>query len=281
MGTEVKLIMTADNQDHLRKIKEVQEAHRSLNKTVVDNQKREKGLIEDIEDALTELQAAKKKAYSIEDIAKYNQKIVEAKHYLKEYEDAGVSANENIEKKTNVLEKTLSKLALTFLSVTAVIKTFKGIVESTEKTALAFHSTINGLKSGIDYLSKSIATFDFSNFISGMRNAIKAGSDYTKELEKIQNIRRQYKLQETDLNAYIEEQRRIVYENDKTAIAEKIKAADNMLDAMDKKSQMEVEIATKTYNAILKQSSAKNKPSEEDIEYSIKNFKLLEETCIS
>lgn len=118
---EVKLIMTAENSDHLRKIKEVQEAHRSLNKTVVDNQKREKGLIEDIEDALTELQEAKKKAYSIEDIAKYNQKIAEAKKDLKEYNEAGIK----VEKTQQTMIQSIGKWVAGLGLLTTVLSSLK------------------------------------------------------------------------------------------------------------------------------------------------------------
>ncbi len=122
---EVKLIMTAENSDHLKKIKEVQEAHRSLNKTVVDNQKREKGLIEDIEDALTDLQEAKKKAYSVEDIARYNQKIAEAKKDLQEYNEAGVKVEKTQQSMIQSIGKWVAGLGLIATVLNSLKSAFK------------------------------------------------------------------------------------------------------------------------------------------------------------
>jgi hypothetical protein len=171
----------------------------------------------------------------------------------------------------------MGKWALGFASVAVAVKGFKAVMESTEATSLAFHSTLNGLKTGLDYLLKSIATADFSNFTTGLKNAIRAGKDYTLELEKIGNLRREYSLKEADLNIQIEEQRRIFYEDDKTSNAEKLKAADMMLEKMKQKGDMEIEIATKSYESAAKLAKSKNKLSEDDIKYAIENYKKVEE----
>lgn len=192
---DVTLIMRADNSDHIRKIKEVQQAHQNLNKTVVANQQREKGLIEDIEDALTELQAAKKKAYSVEEITRYNQKIAEAKKDLEDYNNAGLK----VEKTQQSMISTLGKWTVGLASVGAAIKLFKDILKSTGDTADKFSFIVEGLKQGFEAVKRTIATLDFKNFVSNVKSAIDEGRRYAESLDAIDEKTRALRITEAQL----------------------------------------------------------------------------------
>jgi len=230
------------------------------------------GLIKDIEDALTELRDERKDAFSIEEIERYNRKIAEAEQHLKEYEEAGIPA----ERQTDNLGSSFKQLAIKAIAAVAIWKTFKAVMESTSITATWFHSTIEGARTGLDYFMKSVATADFSGFVSGLRGAIQAGREYQYVMEGLGNISREYLLKELDLQDKIEEQRRIMYESDKTSINTKIKAGEEILNLLKQQADMEIELATKTYQAIAEKTGKKNKLAEDEIKYAIQHYTEIE-----
>jgi len=239
----------------------------------VDNKiQRHSGLIEDIENHISKLKENQKKAFTIEGIERYNKKIAEAEQSLKEYNEAGLPA----EKQTNALVGSISKMAMKLLIAIAAWKTFKDILESTSATSVKFHSVIEGAKTGLDYFKKSIASTDFSGFIGGLRNAIRVGRDFQYTMEHIEGISRDYQIKELDIQQEIEKQRMVMYENDKTSLATKIKAGEQILVLLRKQADMEIEVATETYQAIAEKTAAKNRLTEEEIRYAIQHYSEIE-----
>jgi hypothetical protein len=171
--TEVELRLVANHNNAVKSVRELATESKKLYDNNEKQQKRQVGLIADIEKELERLGKAQKNAMSVEQLTKYNQKIAEAKQAIKEYEQEGLK----VEKTGGNFLSSMGKWALGFASVAVAVKGFKAVMESTEATSLAFHSTLNGLKTGLDYLLKSIATADFSNFTTGLKNAIRAGKD--------------------------------------------------------------------------------------------------------
>jgi ribosomal protein S8 len=124
-------------------IRETEKAQQSLASTTEKELKREKGLIEDIEDTIKQWEEAKKKAWRVEDIEKFNKKIQEAKKDLKEYETAGIKANENIKKSTDelgsALEKNIKKFGLIALAIGTITKVTKAMVETFKDTVFGLN----------------------------------------------------------------------------------------------------------------------------------------------
>jgi len=233
---------------------------------------RHSGLIEDIENHIDKLKEAQKKSFSIEGIERYNKKIAEAEQSLKEYNEAGLPA----EKQTKALGEGFAKMAMKLVAAVAAWKTFKAILESTSASSLAFHSTVEGAKSGLDYFMKSIVTADFSGFVSGLRNAIRAGRNFQYTMEHIEGISRDYQIKELDIQQEIEKQRMVMYESDKTSLATKIKAGEQILVLLRKQADMEIEVATETYQAVAEKTAAKNKLTEEEVRYAIQHYSEIE-----
>jgi alkylhydroperoxidase/carboxymuconolactone decarboxylase family protein YurZ len=240
---------------------------------IQQNAKQEIGRIEELRESIKKLTEARDKSTSIEKIEAYNTRIKEQKQDLDELTTADIEH----EKSQAGIVGTLGKWAVGLLTVTLGFKGFKAVMESTDRTSLFFHSTLEGLKTALDYFMKSIANADFSNFINGIRDAFRAGKDFTKAQEAVSNIRREYAIKEMDLNKDIEEQRRIFYEDDKTAINDKIKAADNMLALMKQKGDLEIDVAIKSFNAVADLEKKKNKMSVDDIRYAIENYQRVED----
>ena len=229
------------------------------------------GLIKDIEEALTELRDERKDAFSVEEIEKYNRKIAEAEQHLKEYKEAGIPA----ERQTDNLGSSFKQLAIKAIAAVAIWKTFKAVMESTSITATWFHSTIEGARTGLDYFMKSIALADFSGFTAGLREAIRAGRDFTYAMEELGNVSREYAIREVILQGKIEEQRRIMYASDKTSFAAKIKAGETILGLIKEQANMEIELATSTYQIVAAKTAAKNKLTEDQIKYAIENYSKI------
>lgn len=145
-------------------IREVQRAAQELNNTIEKGNQRQKGLIEDLEEALRELEEARKKAFSVEDIEKYNRKIAEAKGDLQEYERAGVKANENIKKSGDTLLQSIGKWAVGFVTlgklVSELAKSFKDTVLGMNLMTTAgqlWTQVVYNLVSGHGQLNTSLA----------------------------------------------------------------------------------------------------------------------------
>lgn len=123
-------------------IRDTQKAQQELSTETEKGLKRENGLIEDIEQSIKELEDSRRKAWKVEDIEKYNQKIATAKREMKEYEIVGVKANENIAKSTDklggALDGAVKKFGLAALAIGAITKVTKSMVE-------AFKDTVFGL----------------------------------------------------------------------------------------------------------------------------------------
>lgn len=140
---EVELILKADNSQYVNKVREAQKATQELHNTAQRGAQREKGLIEDIEGELNRLQEARKKAWRVEDIEKYNRKIAEAKQDLKEYEQAGVKANEEIKKSSDKLGDSLLGMAKKWSGIATAIAL---VTKFTKEVVNAFKDTVAGLK---------------------------------------------------------------------------------------------------------------------------------------
>ena len=267
LGIDDSRILTAE-----KSFKKYGQMVENTMKTAEKSIRRHNGLIEDVEEALTELRDARKGAFSVEEIERYNKKIKEAEGAIKEYEEAGLPA----EKQTNNLGESFKKLAGKIIVAAAIWKTLKSVIESTSTTATWFHSVIEGAKTGLDYFMKSIATANFSRFITGLREAIRAGRDFKYAMDEISDISRAYAIEEVDLQNKIEVQRQVMYENDKTSLAAKIKAGEQILTLLKQQADMEIELATKTYQAIAEKTGAKNKLTEDEIKYAIQHYTEIE-----
>lgn len=254
-----------------------------MGKSAKDALKEQRQLIKEIEQDVKKLEKAvadatpgKGRKDMVNELRSAKKALAEEQEKLLGLQREQVELNNIEEESQNRVIGTLGKWALGLVTVTGAIKLFKGIMASTDETAIAFNSTIEGLKTSIDYLFKSVATGDFNGFFKGLKEAFSAGKEYSKEQNEIGNIRREYAIKEADLNKEIEEKRRIIYEDDKTATSDKIKAGDELLLKMKQKADMEIDLAIRTYNAVAKLEKDKNKMTEENIRYAIENYQEVQ-----
>ncbi len=249
MAEKVRLIMEADNSKHIKAIKEVQQAHDSLNKTVVKNSKREKGLIEDIEGALNELEEGKKKAYSVKEIEKYNQKIATAKRELKEYNEAGVKV---VKTQESMMQK-MTKWVLGLGAAAVAMKAVKEVIMATTVGINAFN--IAGAATKQVLLNLVTGT---GRWHDGLKNVIAA----QKELNNLRLGDLIYK------RAAIKEQNEYnkslidAHDQTKTQI-ERIKAYDEAIVHLDNSINLQKKSVEKQLKATKEMIDQEKAPSEE------------------
>lgn len=202
--------------------------------------------------------------------------LAEEQNTLLSMQRQQIEMNGEQEESTGGLIATFGKWATGILAAGAALDFLKRIIESTDRTATAFEAAMNAAKTSVDYFFTSIARPDgFDNFISGLKEAWQAGKDFTYKMDEIGELRREYDQKEVELNRKIEEQRRIFYSSDKTALDEKVKAGEEMLRYMEEKSKNEIDIAVKTYEAVADVEKTKNKLSREDLRYGIENYRVV------
>lgn len=80
--------------------------------------------------------------------------------------------------------KLLAASGLT-IGLTSVFKGFKEIISSTQLVGDKFEGYLGGLKESFNFLARSIANVDFTDLISGFREAFEEGKRYAEKLDEI------------------------------------------------------------------------------------------------
>jgi len=277
MAEKIELQIVADNSQYIASTKQVEQATVSMQKTVQEGEKRQKGLIEDTTEAIKKYQEARDKAMTTESIEKYNKKIAEAKQTLKEYETAGVQANQKIEKQGNSLLSAVGKWALGFATVATAVKLFKSIVASTESATHKFEVVVESARSGIGYFFKTIASGDWSNFTEGLQNAIDGAKRYVDELEIITNLTNEQLIRSAELDKQISDLRAETWNRDDENNDKRKQALTDIIDLQKKKFDEEAALLRRAYDNNLAKAASDSGLSADAIENFIKEFSSLEE----
>lgn len=245
---DVELRLVANNSQAVRAVKELATESNKLYANNEKQQKRQVGLITDVENALKELQDAQKNAMTIEHIKKYNQKIAEAKQTLKEYETAGVKANEEITKSGNSMVQSLKNWILGFASVAAglaLVSKALGVLKDAFKETTFGMNTFNLAAAGMKQILNDIVTLNawkkgwwkswdaWKESIIGVKDNLQNALNVQIEFNKLRAEERQLNLDAKD--AEIEYRQLLIEANDhrKTA-TERIKAYDEAIKAHNK-----------------------------------------------
>lgn len=83
------------------------------------------------------------------------------------------------------------------------------IINSAQAASDKWEETLTGLKWGLDAVTKSIASFDFTNFFESITKSINAGREYAKVLDDLADRNRAFKVSESGLRIEIEKLERV------------------------------------------------------------------------
>lgn len=239
----------------------------------------QKNLVKSIEKDVKDLQkayenaiAGKGKQEAWDNLRGAQKALAEEQGTLLNLQKLQVESNQRIDTSQTSVIASLGKWALGLATVGAAMKLFKGVMESTETTAHFWHTAISEARTVLDVFLKSIATADFSDFGKRLKESVSSAKKFVEDMEYISNIRRQYTLEELDLQNEIGAQREIAYANDNVSNEAKLAAMDKVLEKMQQKADLELDIAQKTQEAVADKTAGVNKMTEEELRYAIENY---------
>jgi hypothetical protein len=247
MDIDMSLVM--DNSKYVAPLKEAQQANQNFYTQDQKYKKRELGLIEDIEQELSRLEAARKKSHNPKQIEAYNKKIAEGQRDLKEYNKLGLENTKVVEKQGSKFEQLAmvwGKVLVAAAAVWATLKTGKEIMESTGRGADTMEAFISGAKSAFDRLKVSVATMDFKDFGVKLQTAYREGKRYERALDLEDDEMRAMR-QKIEMNEVLITNDRIIQITGNTA-DEKIKAGERVMNYEKKNEKLRAEWQTKSYD---------------------------------
>lgn len=286
MAKKIELQIVADNADYIQKTKQVEEATKSMQRSVQDGDKRQKGLIEDQIAALKELEKARIKANNEKDLIKINQRIAEGTKNLKEFQQMGVKTEETIKKQaknTDLLWNSVKKLAAAYLTINGAIKIFKAVMDSTQSSGDFLRRTISSLTSSLGELWRSIATGNLQDLGKRMSDAAKAGGEYADALDYIGDRGRELMVREGERKIQLAELAK-VYRNTALSHAEQAAAAEKYIALTEEGLKEGLELAELKLKAELRLASQQTaaageagRLTEEEIQNNIRRAQYLEQ----
>ena len=249
MAEKIELQIVADNAQYISATKQVEQATISMQRTVQEGEKRQKGLIEDTTEALKEYEQQRKKALNYEDLAKANKRIAEAKKTLDEYNKAGLETEktqEKVKKSTNGMWDGLKRLAAAYLTVNAAIKAFNAVMNSTQRTGDFLRREITGIKFAVDELSRSIANSNLKDLGKRLDEARQTGKEYADSLDNIGDRERELLVRESERKIQLADLAK-VYRNTALVGAEgyarRAEAAKKYIDLVEEGEKEAIELA--------------------------------------
>ena len=259
---DVNLTLKANNSDYVNKMLQSQHAAQKVYDTTERGTKREKGLIQDIEDELSKLEKARKKAYSIQDIEKYNKKIGEAKQHLQEYEKAGVGAT----KQTESLTSSIGKWALSLGGAVAILRLLKNAVLTTTAGINAFN------------IAGEIGKQVMYNLVTGATSLYNGLNQVIAAQEKLNALRFEEKIATYDAKIEYVQYRKAAMEAhiQTNTAAERIEKYNKAIEHLNKGTDIEIAYTKKRIAALKDLSEGRQGDEKVLLEYADLQIKLVD-----
>ena len=197
-------------QKQAAKEKELADAINMEVKSINDARKQNEALTK-ARNALNQKTAEGKKQAEI-----YNKAIDKNTQFIRENSDAATKQRMNIGNYGSALKGIGSKLmgaAAAFGLAIGAAEAFKKVINSTGAAQDFFARQTEGLKSGIDFLGKSLTTLNFTNLISGFREAFREGKRYADTLDEIEDRQIALGIATADIESQILDQKLILKSN--------------------------------------------------------------------
>jgi len=238
----------------------------------------QKQLIKDIEQEITNLQKklpdsiGKDKLGIIGDIRGARKALVEEQGTLIGMQKQQVIANKQEENSQAGIINSLSKWAIGLFTVTAAMKIGKAIIASTEATANLFEQAVAASTSATGYFFKAIASGDWSNFLDGLKKAIKGATDYVDAMDIIENRKNETLVRSSKFDIEIGKNRADSYSADSKVVK---KALTNIIALQTEKLTEEAKLARDEYNVKLKKIASDNGLTELEVATIATNYSSI------
>lgn len=169
----------------------------------------------------------------------------------------------------------IAKASGIIASAYGVIRVGNEIINSAQGLTDKWQESVTGLKFGLQELFKTIATGDWSNFMTNIEGAIKAGREYAQILDDLGDRKRALSIREADTRVEIEKLERVTKnvlatDEERIAAAIKINELERQI-ADDRKINAE-----KAYKAEVIRLSSLSQLSEEQLVNFLKEYDRTE-----
>jgi hypothetical protein len=197
----------------------------------------------------------------------YNQEIGRGRTFVGEYAKGF----------TDAFVKIGAVVGGVLLAYNKIKERFGEIINSTQASGDAYRAMIGGMKESNDFFNRSLANFDFSNFLQGMSEAYEAGVRYAKIMDIIGDEKRSEKILQIKIDQLIEEQRAIAYNR---SFERDIRmAALTEMESLEKqKLDLRIDIAKKEKEAIADAAAQRTKLSQDEVVSYIANYAKISKT---
>jgi len=163
------------------------------------------------------------------------------------------------------LKNTASGLlpAFGFAAIAAGAKiAFDKVVGSTDFLSTKWEIFMGGMKSGTDEFFRTIATGDWSNFLSNLREAVRVGREYAEAMDSIEEKTRALRITEADLRAKeLELEEKL--KNKGLSKAERLNAGQERIKLEEDLSKKRVKVAKDAFDAELSVTMQQTRLSKE------------------
>jgi hypothetical protein len=251
-------------QDELKRLGISEEEFLKKYKQAADGQM---GILEQLNDDLRTFKKLKESATTTQDIEKFNKKIGETEKEINKLSKGGAKSNDSFSKLKSGFMKMFAVLGGGYL----VMQGFNKLMSVSGSLGDKFAESVQGAKSGVNYFFKALTggKGSFDGFLSGMNNAIKAGREYAKIMDELQDKRVALSFKEADAGVKYQEYMNIIRNVNKTEDERRL-AAKKLIALEDEIAKQRGDISEKSYKATLTRVSAENKLGEQQVESFIK-----------
>jgi hypothetical protein len=163
----------------------------------------------------------------------------------------------------------LYKWVVGLAAVKYALEIGKKIIESTEGASHQLELATESVSTGIDYLFKTIASGDWSNFTEGLTTAVNGARDYVNEMERLQNLKNEQKIKSSSLDIQVGEARADSYSTDPKVVKEALK---RIIALQTQKLTEEANLYKQEYEIKLKRVASLNGLNEKALENTIKYY---------
>lgn len=162
------------------------------------------------------------------------------------------------------------KFTAGFVAVGGVLAAVKQVISTTDTLSTKWEAAMAGMKSGINEFYRTLATGNWSNFMSNMREAIRVGSEYVRMLDDIEARQRALSIVEADARQEALQLELDIRNKNKTD-EERIEAGKKRIKLEEDLAQKRMKVASKTYDAELMVTMAETKLSKERLEEAVRD----------
>jgi len=254
----VKLI--TDLKDFVSGFKSAQDTTAKFGQTV---EKQVSAPLNKLEAQLRALKAAQKRSLSPEDYAKVGDEIKKVSGEIDRFKGKSTSSAGGIGQMVGMAKTLLPAFGFAAIGAGAAYA-FSEIKNSTDTLATQWEIFTGGITSGMNEFWRTLATGDWSNFLTNMKEAVAVGREYANMMDSIEEKTRALSISEADAQARATALE-IKLKNKQLSKAERIAAGEERLKIEEELAAGRIKVAQDAFDAEVMVATQQTKLSKEKL----------------